>query len=88
MKIPFKLELFIATRYILSKKRDQFISFISIASMLGISIGVATLIIVMSVMNGFQKELKEKILGVVLGTLAASYITMIIFCIYTYFFFI
>ncbi len=61
-------ELFIGLRYTRAKKRgagrNRFISFISLISMLGIALGVAALIVVLSVMNGFQKELRTRILGV------------------------
>ncbi len=57
-------ELFIGLRYTRAKKRNHFISFISMISMLGIALGVAALIIVLSVMNGFQKEIRGRILGV------------------------
>lgn len=56
-------ERVLAYRYIKGKKRDGFISVISGFSFLGIMLGVATLIIVMSVMNGFREELTSKILG-------------------------
>ncbi|MDY0073311.1 MAG: lipoprotein-releasing ABC transporter permease subunit [Thauera sp.] len=61
-------ELLIGLRYTRSRKRAQgrnrFISFISLVSMLGIALGVAALIVVLSVMNGFQDELRARILGV------------------------
>ncbi|HWA14671.1 MAG TPA: lipoprotein-releasing ABC transporter permease subunit [Burkholderiales bacterium] len=57
-------ELFVGLRYTRAKRRNHFISFISVTSMLGIAIGVAALIVVLSVMNGFQKELRARILGV------------------------
>jgi lipoprotein-releasing system permease protein len=57
-------ELFIGLRYTRAKRRNHFISFISLTSMLGIALGVAALIVVLSVMNGFQKELRTRILGV------------------------
>jgi len=57
-------ELFVGLRYTRAKRRNHFISFISITSMLGIGLGVAALIVVLSVMNGFQKELRARILGV------------------------
>jgi lipoprotein-releasing system permease protein len=57
-------ELFVGLRYTRAKRRNHFISFISITSMLGIALGVAALIVVLSVMNGFQKELRARILGV------------------------
>jgi lipoprotein-releasing system permease protein len=59
------LELFIGLRYTRAKRRNHFISFISLVSMLGIAIGVTALITVISVMNGFEKELTERILGMV-----------------------
>jgi lipoprotein-releasing system permease protein len=58
-------ELFIGLRYTRAKRRNHFISFISGISMIGIALGVAALIVVLSVMNGFQKELRARILGVV-----------------------
>ena len=58
-------ELFIGLRYTRAKRRNHFISFISLISMLGIALGVAALIVVLSVMNGFQDELRSRILGVV-----------------------
>lgn len=57
-------ELFIGLRYTRAKRRNHFISFISLISMLGIALGVAALIVVLSVMNGFQDELRNRILGV------------------------
>src|SRR6188472_3092350 len=61
----YPLEFFIGLRYTRAKRRNHFISFISVISILGIAIGVATLITVLSVMNGFEKELRERILGMV-----------------------
>jgi len=61
-KLPY--ELFIGLRYTRAKRRNHFISFISLTSMLGIALGVAALITVLSVMNGFQNELRTRILGV------------------------
>ncbi len=57
-------ELMIGLRYMRAKRRNHFISFISMTSMAGIALGVAALIVVLSVMNGFQKELRARILGV------------------------
>jgi lipoprotein-releasing system permease protein len=57
-------ELFVGLRYTRAKRRNHFISFISLTSMLGIALGVWALIVVLSVMNGFQKELRTRILGV------------------------
>ncbi len=63
MNLP--LELFIGLRYTRAKRRNHFISFISLISMLGVALGVMALIVVLSVMNGFEKELRERILGMV-----------------------
>lgn len=60
---PF--ELFVGLRYIRARRRDHFISFISLISILGITLGIAALITVLSVMNGFGNELRARILGVV-----------------------
>jgi lipoprotein-releasing system permease protein len=56
-------ELFVGLRYTRAKRRTHFISFISMISMLGIALGIAALITVMSVMNGFEKEIRARILG-------------------------
>ena len=64
-RIPF--ELLVGWRYTRAgraARRNRFISFISSVSMVGIALGVAALIIVLSVMNGFQKEVRERMLGV------------------------
>ena len=57
------LEKKITFRYLKPKKKEGFLNIISIFSFIGISLGVAVLIIVMSVMNGFRTELVNKILG-------------------------
>ncbi len=57
------LALFVGLRYTRAKRRNHFISFISLTSMLGIALGVTALITVLSVMNGFEKELRERILA-------------------------
>ncbi|HQV47681.1 MAG TPA: lipoprotein-releasing ABC transporter permease subunit [Dokdonella sp.] len=59
------LEFFIGLRYTRAKRRNHFISFISLVSILGIAVGVTALITVISVMNGFDRELKDRILGMV-----------------------
>ncbi len=59
------LPLFVGLRYLRAKRRNHFISFISLISMAGIGLGVMTLITVLSVMNGFERELRERILGMV-----------------------
>lgn len=60
----FSFEWFIGLRYTRAKRKNHFISFISVTSMVGIALGVAALIVVLSVMNGFQEELRARILGV------------------------
>ena len=60
-KLPF--ELFVGLRYLRAKRKNHFSSFISITSMVGIALGVAVLIIVLSVMNGFGNELRNRIIG-------------------------
>jgi lipoprotein-releasing system permease protein len=62
--ITLPYEWFIGFRYTRAKRKNHFISFISLTSMIGIALGVAALIIVLSVMNGFQAELRNRILGV------------------------
>jgi lipoprotein-releasing system permease protein len=59
------IEIAIGLRYIRAKRRNSFISFISLASMLGIALGVVALIATISVMNGFEQELRARILGMV-----------------------
>jgi len=58
------LEVFVGLRYTRAKRRNHFISFISFISIAGIALGVTALITVLSVMNGFEKELRTRILGV------------------------
>lgn len=57
------IELSIGLRYTRAKRRNHFISFISLTSMLGVALGVMALIVVLSVMNGFENELRNRILG-------------------------
>ena len=64
------LEVFIGLRYTRAKRRNHFISFITLFSVLGIALGVLVMITVLSVMNGFQKEVRDRLLG------AASHITV------------
>jgi len=60
-RLPFELQL--GLRYTRAKRRNGFISFISFSSIAGIALGVMALIVVMSIMNGFQHELRERILS-------------------------
>jgi lipoprotein-releasing system permease protein len=61
----YPYELFVGLRYTRAKRRNHFISFISLLSMLGITLGIWALIVVLSVMNGFQHEIRTRILSVV-----------------------
>ena len=59
------LPFFVGLRYTRAKRRNHFISFISLISMLGLTLGVLVMILVLSVMNGFDRELRTRILGMV-----------------------
>jgi lipoprotein-releasing system permease protein len=59
-----RYELLVGLRYTRAKRGNRFVSFIAVTSMAGIALGVWALIVVLSVMNGFQKELRTRILGV------------------------
>src|SRR4051794_25775270 len=61
MEIPF--ELHVATRYLLAKRKQAFISVISIISTLGVTVGVMAVVIALAVMTGLQQELRDRILG-------------------------
>lgn len=60
--MPF--EIFIGLRYLKAKRRHRFISFISFISVAGVALGVMALIVVLAVMSGFEREMKEKVIGV------------------------
>jgi lipoprotein-releasing system permease protein len=62
--MPTPYEWLIGTRYLRSTHRRGFVSFDAIVSVLGLALGVATLIVVLSVMNGFQREIRARILSV------------------------
>ena len=57
------VELFVGLRYLRAKRRTRFVSFITLISLLGIALGVAALIVILSVMNGFEGELRERLLS-------------------------
>ena len=61
----YPLAVFIGLRYTRAKRRTRFISFISASSMMGVALGVTALITVLSIMNGFEQELRHRILGMV-----------------------
>jgi lipoprotein-releasing system permease protein len=71
MRQPY--ELSIAARYLRTRSSHSFISFISAVSMIGIALAVAVLIVVLSVMNGFEHELQRRILGMVSDATIAGY---------------
>lgn len=57
------VELFLAWRYTRARRRSQFVSLISAISIAGVALGIAALITILSIMNGFERELRERILG-------------------------
>lgn len=57
------LEIFIGLRYLRPRQQNRFVSFITLASMIGVALGVAALIVVLSVMNGFENELRGRLLS-------------------------
>jgi lipoprotein-releasing system permease protein len=67
------VELFVGLRYLRAKRRTRFVSFITLISLLGIALGVAALIVILSVMNGFEGELRGRLLSMSAhGTVAGS----------------
>ena len=67
------VELFVGLRYLRAKRRTRFVSFITLISLLGISLGVAALIVILSVMNGFEGELRNRLLSMSAhGSVAAA----------------
>src|SRR5688572_6501945 len=67
------LALFIGLRYTRAKRRNHFISFISLMSILGIALGVLVLITVLSVMNGFDREIKKRVFSLVPSVTVGSF---------------
>ena len=59
------LFVYIGTRYTRAKRRNHFVSFISLTSMIGLALGVVVMIVVLSVMNGFDHEMRTRVLGMV-----------------------
>ncbi|MAD91448.1 MAG: lipoprotein-releasing system transmembrane subunit LolC [Gammaproteobacteria bacterium] len=57
------IQLFIGLRYLKAKQRNRFVSFVTLTSVIGVSLGVAALIVILSVMNGFEGELRERLLS-------------------------
>jgi len=67
------VELFVALRYLFALRRQAFISLISLFAVCGVCLGVASLIVVMGVMNGFSHDLREKIVGVTSHVIVGSF---------------
>ena len=68
-----KFELFVAFRYLLALRKQAFISVISLFAILGVCLGVASLIVVIGVMNGFSHDLRDKIVGVNAHVIVSSF---------------
>ena len=67
------VELFVGLRYLRAKRRTRFVSFITLISLVGVALGVAALIVILSVMNGFEGELRERLLSMSAhGTISSS----------------
>ena len=67
------VELFVGLRYLRAKRRTRFVSFITLISLIGIALGVAALIVILSVMNGFEGELRSRLLSMSAhGTVSSS----------------
>jgi len=71
VRLPF--EFFVGLRYFKAKRKESFISLISVISVAGVALGVMALIVVMSVMNGFRQDIREKIIGTQAHVMIASY---------------
>ncbi|MDP7294642.1 MAG: hypothetical protein QGG24_04915, partial [Vicinamibacterales bacterium] len=61
MRLPF--ELYVALRYLLARRRQAFISLISVISTIGVAVGVMALLIALALMTGLQQELRDRIVG-------------------------
>lgn len=69
----FFFEAYIAGRYLKAKRKETFISLISVISVAGVALGVMALIVVMSVMNGFRQDIRQRIIGTQAHVVIASY---------------
>ena len=58
-----RYELWLGLRYLFAKRRERFISVIAVVSIAGVTLGVAALLIVLAVMSGFDRDIKEKLIG-------------------------
>jgi lipoprotein-releasing system permease protein len=66
-------EIFVSLRYLLAKRRQTFISLITLISIVGVAVGVMALIVVLAVMNGFQEDLRNRILGITSHVVVGSF---------------
>jgi lipoprotein-releasing system permease protein len=71
------ISVYIGLRYMRARKRGQFVSFISLLSMLGIALGVIVLITILSVVNGFDREIKKQLFGMIAPITISSYTNQI-----------
>ncbi|MDR6235660.1 lipoprotein-releasing system permease protein [Pseudomonas psychrotolerans] len=67
------LPIYLGLRYVRAKRRNHFVSFISLTSMIGLALGVIVMIVVLSVMNGFDREMRERVLGMIPHATVESY---------------
>jgi lipoprotein-releasing system permease protein len=67
-------ELFVSLRYLLAKRRQTFISLVTIISIAGVGVGVTALIVVLAVMNGFQEDWRTRILGITSHVVVGSFV--------------
>jgi len=63
VSVKMRYELWLAVRYLLARRREKFVSVIAVLSIGGVALGVAALLVVLSVMSGFDHDLKEKLVG-------------------------
>ncbi|MFT0181457.1 MULTISPECIES: lipoprotein-releasing ABC transporter permease subunit [Pseudomonas] len=67
------LPIYLGLRYVRAKRRNHFVSFISLTSMIGLALGVVVMIVVLSVMNGFDREMRDRVLGMIPHATVESY---------------
>ena len=71
---PMRFELFVALRYLFSRRKQTFISVISVMSILGVALGVGALVVVLGVYNGLTTDMRDKILGANAHAIVLSYV--------------
>ncbi len=74
MRLPLSFELFVALRYLFSRRKQTFIYIISLMSILGVALGVGALVVVLGVYNGFSTDIRDKILGANAHAIIMSYV--------------